>query len=287
MEIRINGKTADITPDSEKTVGEIMASLEQWLAASGHRLSGLSIDGQTADVSLLEENFSREIDTVKLIEIYTSSLADLTAESLLNILADVEEYESLKFEEKNNFLDSWKDRAEAVFAAEQMPDLYSIIVNSFSGGDINPRMLYSITEERLREVNNPGAELAKLQPLLEETCTRLEDLSLDVQTGKDARAAQTIQIFSGITEKILRITGQLDIQGYLSQKANDERPFKEIISEFGNLVKELLEAYERQDTILVGDLAEYEISPRLQELYTAVIKNSLQPAAAQEKNDRY
>ena len=158
-----------------------------------------------------------------------------------------------------------------------MPDLYSFFVNSFSGSDINTRAVFSMTEERLREVKAPLAEFSNIKPVLEETCSRLENLALDIQTGKDSRSAQTIQLFSGVSEKILRILNQLDIQGYLSGK----KQFSPIIGEFGNLVEELLSAYEKHDTVLVGDLAEYEAAPKLKELYSVITENSRKPVQEQ------
>ena len=282
MEIKINGHEADITLDSEKTIGDVMAGMEQWLASSGYRLSGLSVDGQAADESRLDDFFSREISAVKVLEIYTSSLAELTAESLLNLLADAQEYESLDFQDKNQFIKNWKEKAQALFIKEQMPELYDIFVNSFTG-QIDPRVVFSITEERLREVKEPLQEFSNLRLLLEETCTRLIDLALDIQTGKEGRAAQTIQIFSNVAEKILRILRQFDIQGYLSRGTDDDKSFGRIIEEFGDLVKDLLEAYEKHDTVLVGDLAEYEASPKLKELYTAITKNIRHQAAEPEQ----
>jgi len=282
MEIRINGQDVDITIDSEKTIGEIIAGLDRLLANSGHRLSGLSIDGQAGDTSLLEQFFSREIDSVKTLDIYTKTIAELTAISLLSLIGDIEEYESLKFEEKGEFIKEWKERPQSLFASEQAPELYSLYNDLFSNGGIGCQALRSITEEWLREVENPQEEFAKLNPLVEEICSRLVDFPLDIQTGKDARAAQSITIFSGITEKIFRILGQLNNQGYLSQ-ADDEKPLNLIISEFGSVVRELLEAYEKNDSVLVGDLAEYEAAPRLQELYNSIINNSRKAAAQGKK----
>nr|AGS53150.1 hypothetical protein [uncultured bacterium contig00060] len=283
MDIRINGQAADVTIDHEKTVGEIMAGLQEWLAGMGHRLSGLSIDGQTADPSSLEEFFLREIKNIKVLDIFTSSLAQLYAESLLNLLDDIKEYKSLDHNGKNNYLNNWKEKPEALFAFEQMQDLYNFFENMFSIGNFDADTVYAITEERLREVKDPLSEFTKMESLVKETCTLLIDLPLDIQTGKDSRAAQTIQIFSGIAEKVLRILWQLDIQGYLLIKTDDEKSFTKIVGEFGELVKQLLDAYERNDTVLVGDIAEYEASPRLQELYTDILKNSRQPSAAQGK----
>ena len=42
------------------------------------------------------------------------------------------------------------------------------------------------------------------------------------------------------------------------------------IGEFNAILKELLAAYETRDSVLVGDLAEYELAPRLRCLYAAL-----------------
>jgi hypothetical protein len=266
MEIKINGKTADITIDNEKTVAQVIAGIEQWLAGSGHRLSGLAIDGQAADLSSLENIFAKEIDTIKTLDISTMPITQLGVMSLVNLLGDIDEFDALPFDGRNKFFTNWKERPQAVFVLEQMPDLFSFFENTFLNGAFSTQNLRSITEERLREIETPVDEFSNLRPLLEETCARLTDLPLDIQTGKDARAAQTIQIFSGITEKVFRVYKQLEIQGYIPQAAA-EKNLSGQISEFNNAVKEFLLAYEKNDTVLVGDLAEYEIAPRLQKIY--------------------
>ena len=168
------------------------------------------------------------------------------------------------------------------FITEQIPEILPLCVNTFFQGELHPDILRSVVEEMLREVNDPVNEFANIEPLLNETCERLINLPLDIQTGKDAQAAQTIQVFSGISEKILRLLRQLNIQGFLPQ-IDDEKPFIKLIKEFGNVVKELLEAYEKHDTVLIGDLAEYETSPKLKELFTVIMNESRKTAEAQGK----
>ena len=272
MEIKINGQSADITPENEKTIGEILTSLDLWLTNMGHSISGLSIDGKAADTARLDEIFSMETNGVKVLDIYTSSTAQLSAAALLNLLGDIDEFEELKFEDKGNFINSWEQRPQANFIKENMPELFPVYVDLFTKGGVSCQTLRSITEERLREVSDPVGEFSKIEALVNETCVRLVDLPLDIQTGKDGRAAQTIQIFSGITEKILRITRQLNAQGYLDK--SDEKIFTKLINDFSGMLRELLDAYERRDSVLVGDLSEYEAAPKLQELFTAIMKKS-------------
>jgi len=272
MEIRINGQAADITPENENTIGELLASMDQWFSNLGHRLSGLCIDGKAADTARLDEIFSTEINSVKTLDIYTSSEAQLASEALESLLADIDEFDNLKFEDKGGFTGVWEKKAQANFIKENMPELFSMCIDLFSYTGVSCQTLRSITEERLREVNDPLNEFEKIEPLVNETCARLVDLPLDIQTGKDTRASQTIQIFSGITEKILRITKQLNLQGYLERV--DEEIFTQLINDFSKILRELLDAYERYDSVLIGDLAEYEAAPRLQELFTSILKKS-------------
>ena len=282
MEIKINGKPLDFALDNEKTIGDILTALEQWLTSSGHRMSELTIDGKTVSASMIEEVFAREINTIKILDICTNTVADLAVSSLISLLDDIKNYESLDFNDKTDFFQTWKESAQAQFIGEHWSDLFSLCGGVFSGGSVSSKVLYSITEERLREVKKPAQEFSGLKTLLNETCIRLVDLPLDIQTGKDKRAAETIQFFSSISEKILRIFRQLDIQGLLlppdssasaGAKAGAENNILTLINNFGTTAKELLEAYERQDIVLVGDLAEYEMSPQLQKLYDVIAEN--------------
>jgi len=273
MEIKINDKILDVTLDNENTLGDVLAGLEQWLINSGHRISEIKIDGQAVKASMLEDAFSREVKTIKCIDVYTNVIAELTAASLLNLLEDIKEYEPLGFEDKAKFFTNWKNSATAQFISAEMPDLFAFCGNTFTNGDVSSETLYSITEEILREVNEPKTELKNVGPVLNEICVRLVDLPLDIQTGKDARAAQTIQLFSAITEKIFRIFKQLEIQGYLAaEKAGKEKPLTQLVTEFKNVLNDLLEAYEKNDSVLVGDITEYEASPKLKELYLAALE---------------
>jgi len=114
--------------------------------------------------------------------------------------------------------------------------------------------------------------MAKIEPLVGEICARLEELSLDIQTGKDARAAETVRTFSGIGEKIFRIFNMLKLAGFpVGEITVENASITAYITEFDTALRELLAAYEQHDTVLVGDLAEYEMAPRLHHLHTAIL----------------
>ncbi|MDR2476880.1 MAG: hypothetical protein LBD18_03735 [Treponema sp.] len=280
MNIQINGKDADIRLEAEKTVGEILAGLESWLANTGYRLSGVELDGEAVSAGSIEESFRREIDSVETLNIKTSSMQELIAEGLFCALQDIDVYENTDFTEKQSFAEQWRESPEACLLAEQTPELHTWIIKTFSGEGPGLQGLRAIVEERLRELQDPSGEIGRAEPLIAEVCSRLEDLPLDIQTGKDSRAAETVNIFSNITEKVFRLCNVLKMEGFAVEEIRiDEISISEFLTEFSAALRELLAAYEQHDTVLVGDLAEYEMSPRLRGLYSALLCISKPPVA--------
>ena len=272
MRIRINGADADIQLEAEKNVGEILCALDSWLAGTGHRLSGLAIDGEAADSGSMDACFDRSVDAVDTLDITTSAIVELFAESLLHTMQDIDAYEAAGFEDKSCFAEQWKQSPQALLLADQSPDLFGWAVTVFSGEGVSPPAFRLLLEERVRELRDPAAELAKTGPLVDEICGRLEELSLDIQTGKDARAAETIRAFSGVAEKIFRIFNMLKLAGFpVGEITVENASITTYITDFGTALRELLAAYEQHDTVLVGDLAEYEMAPRLHRLHAAIL----------------
>jgi hypothetical protein len=92
-----------------------------------------------------------------------------------------------------------------------------------------------------------------------------------MQTGKDLRAAETIQFFSEIAAKLFRILFIYKSEGLpIETFIIDERPAQRFIEDFNIALRELSGAYENQDTVLAGDIAEYELAPQLLIFFTAM-----------------
>jgi hypothetical protein len=271
MNITINGKAADITLEQEKTIGDILGCLENWLENSGHFLSGMDIDNETILSGAIEPAFDREIAGIKNLEIRTSSLAELGAEALLKTASAIEAYENADFDEKSNFVECWDQSPEAGFLAVHSNELWQWAKDTFSGAGISPAELRGIIDERIRELADPFGELDRTEPLIETIVQRLTDLPLDLQTGKDLRAAETISIFSAISGKIFRVFNILKTPGFIPEELTaDNIPISDYVNEFSDVLKEFLVSYESKDSVLTGDLAEYELAPRLRSLYNAI-----------------
>jgi hypothetical protein len=291
MEIYINGEKADIVIETEKTVGQVLAGLEEWLCNSDPRfrgtlrLSGMEIDGQTISVGSLEDSFNRELASIKTLGIKIMGLPGLLAEALIDTRRALVECESMDFAGKQGCGAAWEARAAAGLLKEQSPVLYKEIVRTFMGEGLSSQGLAILIDERLRELEDPVGELGRMETLIREIVGRLEGLSLDIQTGKDRRAVETVQLFSSIVEKVFRIYNFLEMEGFPvqdikvmetqsfgpdSKDAAGEIPVGVFIGKFNAAMTELLEAFESRDAVLVGDMAEYELAPRLRDLYAAL-----------------
>jgi hypothetical protein len=271
MYITIDGKAADITLENERTVGEVLAGLENWLRGSGYRLSGMELDGEAAGILSLDQFFGREISTVGTLNIRTSSWVEHAVQSIASLREALHRRGDLDFAEREALGRDWKDRPEARFIGAEFPDLYQMAEAGFAGEGPGPEELDRILEERLRELEGPREALESAGPLVEALARRLEDLPLDIQTGKEGRAAETMGLFSTLAEKLFRLFNLLRIGGFFPENLEVEgSPIRDFIAEFDAAIKELIQAYEGRDTVLVGDLAEYELAPRLLRFYTAI-----------------
>jgi hypothetical protein len=269
MNITIDGKPADIALEKEKTLGEVLGGIGEWLAGSGYSLCGLRINGEALGADALAGSFDLALEGIDTLDIETAGLPALMAEALVALQETLGDYENAPFEERRRIEQGWTASPAASFLAEHIPDIAGFAARTFQGEGPAPAALASLAEERLRELRDPLPE--GLEALVESTARRLEDLPLDIQTGKDSRAAETVQIFSAITEKLLRTGSLLKLEGLIADTIDvDGMPFSAFIDDFSAALKELLAAYETKDAVLVGDLAEYELAPRLRALYAAL-----------------
>jgi len=267
MQIRIDGKNAAITLESEKTVGEVLTGIQNWLEGSGFFLSGLELDGKTYGSLSLDTVFDLPLEGISSIDVKTSGWAELMLEALVGLKSDLEFFGTLDSQGQEQCRRHWENAVPALFLKEHAPDLYNVVVQTLHGNFPSAGTI-ALASERIREIENPSGEIADSQALVAEIAKRLEDLPLDIQTGKDGRAAETITLFSALAEKMYRL---LSVFGYFGTKtesievpiADGSVSLKEYIDEFSTALKELVSAYENNDTVLVGDLAEYELSPRL------------------------
>ncbi|MHC6201617.1 hypothetical protein ACYULU_00285 [Breznakiellaceae bacterium SP9] len=269
MDILINGIEADISIDTEKILGDVLAGLEPWLREQGCFLSGIEIDGVLLESEVLEAECARSIDGIATLNLRAFSWNELALQSFCETQKTAQELSSAGFAAKQTLCAEWENSPAARFLSEQIPDMFEIIKKCFAGEGIGLEALGTPIAERIREIQDTKTEILTIESFVSEIAVRMQDLPLDIQTGKDQHAAQTINFFSHCVEKLYRLLYLLRFTG-LDKDKLELNWFKEFNSEFHAALKELLDAYQIKDAVLVGDLAEYELAPRLIKLYTAL-----------------
>lgn len=271
MEIFINGKPADITLDTEKTLGDVLSGIELWLSGTGNRIGQINIDGSDIPWNDLGRFFSNDLKSLVKLDIEVSSFRELAAEALTALIGVCSLHILSPFEERAQITSYWEKSAAAQFLDTEMPDIYKLAGASFTGEGFSTQDLKTIIEERLRETTDPHNEICGIELILKNISERLVQLPLDMQTGKDKKAAETIQLFSEIGEKLFRILAIFKSTGLsMDTLIIDGKSARIFIDEFKKAIQELSGAYKDQDTVLAGDIAEYELAPRLIKFFNSL-----------------
>jgi hypothetical protein len=265
MDIYIDGNALDVTVETEQTVGDLFASLEQWLSDTRFRFTAFKLDGKKVHASEVEKAFSLNLNELTRIDAETASIAQLYAEALLAAAYFLKNRLSADAE-KEKVIHEWNESGSRSFLAGNHPGFAKRIDDYILLGKGDGLKLSDEITKRLHEITNPESALLSIKEDIQNITGRLETLSLNMQMGKDREATETVYEFSETAEKLFRI-----IPFMPAAAIADHRNFFE---EFTSVLKEFLEAYKAQDSVLAGDLAEYEVAPRLVELYDRLKEKS-------------
>lgn len=99
----------------------------------------------------------------------------------------------------------------------------------------------------------------------------LQEVPVLLQTGKDLQVLEYIHRFSSDLQNLYQLLPLLSIAGIRSETAGSGSTDLEAYpSELAPILGQLLAALEAKDTVLVGDLSEYELAPRIEKLGAAL-----------------
>jgi len=93
---------------------------------------------------------------------------------------------------------------------------------------------------------------------------KVEQIPIDLQSGKDAETNKTIIILADALDQFCHIAtlSTLFPETYGNVKISG-KSIANFFSDFSHILSEFKQAMETGDTVSIGDLAEYEICPRL------------------------
>ena len=101
--------------------------------------------------------------------------------------------------------------------------------------------------------------------------SELLELPVKLQSGKDKEVSLLISKLADFVEKFCHQTSLAALFPDLYSKLNiDGKTINDFFQEFTQILNDFEQAIASKDTVLMGDLAEYEISPRLQAIANTI-----------------
>ena len=121
-----------------------------------------------------------------------------------------------------------------------------------------------VTKNSLKE------EFKGLSIVFRELSKKMENVPLALQTGKDNEANGDIKILANAVEDFCHTATFASLFEEFSLIRVEEKPLSEFFADFSPIPEDFEEALKTGDTVGIGDLAEYEICPRLKSLADAL-----------------
>jgi len=298
VDIRINDQPIEFTLENEKDLGDIITGIRAWLGETGYRITSIEHDGTVIDpdASSNEEWKQQSISDISKINVTVLSPIEQYGQNLHTIYQFITLLSRALAAHNLALIGQLKDELPHIIehldeyiggggnygkALEQLVDAAGILE-----GEIKPQVqklqdfcnnLMIILSARLSELTNPFEEVKLTAQALKEVLPKLPEVSVLLQTGRDREAMNSIIEFTEISEKLIRLYGVLRERGYkgFEDMTIDEQSFSEFYNELNGIFRELEEAFNSRDSVLIGDLLEYEVAPRTEKLieYIAAIEN--------------
>ncbi|MDE5898214.1 MAG: hypothetical protein K2H09_02960 [Treponemataceae bacterium] len=114
-----------------------------------------------------------------------------------------------------------------------------------------------ITKQAVRDSFKKCAELFR------ELEAQMEQIPVNLQSGKDKSVHLTITALADKIDEFCHIAALASLFDDYTAATIDGKPFADFFAEFTPVLADFEQALKANDTVSVGDLAEYEICPRL------------------------
>lgn len=127
--------------------------------------------------------------------------------------------------------------------------------------DVNNIEFTVVTKNTIKE------SFATLAKLFDELSTKMENVPVDLQNGKNKEVSESIKNLADSINQFCHISvlATLFPETFKITTINDMN-FNDFFADLSSILKDFEGALENNDTVLIGDLSEYEICPRLQSI---------------------
>lgn len=299
MEITVNGEALALDIASNGSVGEALARADEMLEQAGAVIVGLSVDGTELEAEAyprIRDLPTSKVGSVAIIAEPVAAIKTKALTTLLELLDLARELSALESSPDWKALaDGASEIAQAfsgLFAADELSfveEFASTAREIAAAGPAEPGLPLSpsrearakmaceaerlgiLFKERLAEIENPIEEMRKAAALYAAEAEELNELPVLLQTGKDERAMKAVLLFIETFNKAIRVIPELKRVGVDTASLLIEgKALPEFYSSLNEILRKLSAAFEDKDSVLIGDLAEYEVVPRMKSFFDAM-----------------
>jgi hypothetical protein len=289
VRLSINDEEVSYSLEHERTLGEVVHGIQAWLASAGFVITGLQADGSDLLASGSSGSAAwadHEVGAVSVLSVRATHTGDIrmahwkVAEQWFGMLADAldrppaaptgdgqDPLEELLEDlprtvggfEVNPFAPTGSEdvrQFRQVFDGAHGAKVRSWSVEKRREAAELVRRLEGLVKKRLEDAAHPQEVLARRAGQLRDSMGELKEVSVLLQTGRDRPAMEAIIRFADIAQSIM------DLLPFLPPDLERSRLFVELTP----VLKELVGAFGSRDSVLIGDLLEYEVAPRLEKL---------------------
>lgn len=294
MRISINEKAIDFSLENEKTLGDVIDGIHAWLEDSGYQIFSIEYDGKTVVPSGENDEEWKEqpIDKMQDLDITVLSSTEQYGQDLHTLYQYISLLQRALASDNRELIKDLKNELPYIVnnidrilgSQNEYGQVLEKLVESsgIKEGEMKPAVqqllsylnnLLIILQSRINEVTQPLTELRSTAEGLKALVPQLMDVSVYLQTGKDKQAMSSIIEFTEIYEKLIRLYRLLQSQGItdLSKTIFDGQDFTSFYSELNEIFHELEDAFKSKDSVLIGDLLEYEVAPRTERLMEFIL----------------
>ena len=291
MDIRINDQNLDFTIEKNETLGDVVKDIEAWLDGSDLVLYSVKHEDQ----DLLSQPYEQwaktphsEVGTLNVMVKHTRELTVLNLRTILEYLDLLKQATAAGKEELlGELFSGFPALMESARKHFPNPDTtLQALVALFLHADAEEvlgwpeeKMQQAVklidlvsgnVSFRLQELQDPRAALETLSGDLKICIEEISEISILLQTGKDRQAMDTMVRFSELSQSLVRLVASV-----LTNSTDPEKQvtvggmgLQDFYRDLNGILAELLEAFHANDSVLIGDLMEYEVAPRLEQLRT-------------------
>ena len=303
--MRLTSNDADVSYslENEKTLGEVVHGVRAWLDVAGFVITALNAD----DRDLLQQPDaswgSARIDAISSLRVTSAHTGDMkiahwrTVDRWLGMLeeevarapagtgapadsADPLDQlleglpQTMEGFAANPFLPPGSDagkRFEARFTGQKAAAVRSWTAEERREAAEVVHQLLGLVEARIEDATHPAESLSRCAGLIRECMTEIKEVSLLLQTGRDRPAMEIVIRFTDNVQSLM------DILPFLPPDPQRAR----LLAELTPVLRELVAAFGSRDSVLIGDLLEYEVAPRMEKIAPLLEKTEILPKGAQ------